>query len=252
MYAGLASLVVGVGLAGALLMSGNKGAKTERANTSPAEVAAKQTSPASASKTTAPPVPAYVKPKPYPQPSPEADRQAVRRPAQPSPPRQAPQPNDSYVRPSTVAGVAGPIVDALRRSDPPAPAPAPVRPSPASPAEQFNPIFPSDFTAGYRLVVFNSRDPKHPIPDGQSFSTKDPLLGEMGSGDLKAQILLKGPPGKGKLSIEWTVDGTIGDGGFVSPNTVAVFRNEPYPGNYRVTLRRDLTVVAEYKFRITP
>jgi hypothetical protein len=74
----------------------------------------------------------------------------------------------------------------------------------------------------------------------------------MAAGDLKAHVVLVGPPpGKGPLTLEWKIDGTTTDGHIVSPNTISEYGNEPTPGSYQVVLRQGLNVVAQYAFRIT-
>ena len=133
----------------------------------------------------------------------------------------------------------------------------PIRTTPIRPSPQDNTFVlppPPGATPGYSLKVFSRDEAKHPIESGTSFGFRDPDLGEMGAGDLKAHVVLTGPPpGKGALSIEWRVDGTTMDGHVVNPNTISEYGNEPRPGQYRVILRQagNPNPVAEYTFRIT-
>ena len=114
-------------------------------------------------------------------------------------------------------------------------------------------------------------DPKHLIQNGASFAYLDPVLGRMGPGDLKAEVILNGPAAEGDLMISWQVDGvSMGISGvppdppaffsmgvqLVTPNTVASFGREPIRGRYRVILLRNDAYgvqkeVASYAFRIT-
>jgi hypothetical protein len=141
--------------------------------------------------------------------------------------------------------------------------PAPIKTLPAAPPPVASPglsggvfVQPPDAPRGYSLAVYSRKtdDPKHFIEKGISFKYLDPELGEMAIGDLKAKIILNGPPpGKGHvLSIEWDIDGKIADGRIVAPNTVTEFGSEPIRGSYKVILRLDKDQVADYTFRIAP
>jgi serine/threonine protein kinase len=114
----------------------------------------------------------------------------------------------------------------------------------------------SNAPKGYSLAVYSRKanDPAHLIANTISFKYRDPTLGEMGAGDLKAMVLLNGPPpGKGHfLSLVWKVDGTPMDAHFVNPNTVTEFGSEPIRGTYQLMLMLDKDKVAEYTFRIMP
>jgi hypothetical protein len=107
---------------------------------------------------------------------------------------------------------------------------------------------------GYSIAVYSRvpNDPKHQIPNGLTINYRNPQLGEMSSGDLKAVVILNGPPpGKGHfLTLTWLVDGAVVDAKMVSPNTVVELGSEPLAGNYKVTLRLDKETVADYTFRI--
>jgi len=104
---------------------------------------------------------------------------------------------------------------------------------------------------GYSLVVY-SRDTAHQIGNGISFDLRDPTLGEMGPGDLMAQVVLVGPPSKGNLSVECNLDGTTMAYRPAKPNSMVTFRDRPSPGTYRIILRQDTKVLQEYTFRIKP
>jgi hypothetical protein len=93
------------------------------------------------------------------------------------------------------------------------------------------------------------------IQRGNSFAIGDPILGELGHGDLKAQVLIDGPPlaPSNRLTIEWTVNGVVTDRQKpMSPTTLLDYNNEPTQGDYKVTLRLDGQAVDEFTFRIAP
>jgi len=93
-----------------------------------------------------------------------------------------------------------------------------------------------------------------PIQKGSAFAMDDPVMGELGHGDLKAMVQLDGPlPPRPRLTIEWTVNGTVTDRQkVVSPGQLVEYNNEPIPGIYKVTIRLDGRPVEEFGFRITP
>ena len=93
-----------------------------------------------------------------------------------------------------------------------------------------------------------------PIQKGSAFAMDDPVMGELGHGDLKAMVQLDGPlPPRPRLTIEWTVNGTVTDRQkVVSPGQLVEYNNEPIPGVYKVTIRLDGRPVEEFGFRITP
>jgi serine/threonine protein kinase len=92
-----------------------------------------------------------------------------------------------------------------------------------------------------------------PIQNGTSFAMDDPVMGELGHGDLKAMVQFDGPLPRPRLTIEWTVNGTVTDRQKpVSPNELVEYNNEPIPGVYKVTIRLDGRPVEEFRFRITP
>jgi hypothetical protein len=142
------------------------------------------------------------------------------------------------------------------------PPPPPPKPDPGSVQGQAKlagvvpPEVYSSAPKGYSLAVYSRKanDKEHLIANSLSFKYRDPTLGEMGSGDLKAMVLLNGPPpGKGHLlSLVWKVDGTVMDAHFVNPNTVTEFGSEPIRGTYQLMLMLDKDKVAEYTFRIMP
>jgi serine/threonine protein kinase len=128
----------------------------------------------------------------------------------------------------------------------------PVNQTPLSPAPSAQvpiPIYGPDVPKGLSLVAYSRQKT---IGSGISFSQKDPTLGEMGAGDLKVEVRANGPLGKGVLSIEWQIDGTVAWATQVRPGGTYEYRNEPSPGTYKITLRQDVSKVAEYTFRITP
>jgi hypothetical protein len=92
-----------------------------------------------------------------------------------------------------------------------------------------------------------------PIQNGTSFAMDDPVMGELAHGDLKAMVQFDGPLPRPRLTIEWTVNGTVTDRQKpVSPNELVEYNNEPIPGVYKVTIRVDGRPVEEFRFRITP
>jgi serine/threonine-protein kinase len=97
------------------------------------------------------------------------------------------------------------------------------------------------------------------IGAGGSFSMKDPRLGELADGDLRAAISASGPVPKGRLSVEWWLDKVRMNLKMVAPQqlgarggAVVDYGNEPTPGEYRVILRNETTVLKDFTFRITP
>jgi serine/threonine-protein kinase len=257
MYAGLGSLVVALGIAAALMLSGKSASKevkkldqtatTQISVVTPPPVAP---SPKTAALQKTPPA-ISTKPSPIPrtQAVPPAQRNpptetvaASERPVAPQPVQSAPNIPISSQNIKKIANAVQPALTgvSVRVQSAPPPTREVVLPPPV------------DAHPGYSLKVFSRDEAKHPIENGLSFAFRDPELGEMGVGDLKAHVVLNGPPpGKGPLTIEWKVDGTTMDGHLVNPNTISEFGNEPIPGAYRVVLRQGANTVAEYTFRIT-
>ena len=252
-YAGIGSLAIAMIVAAALLLHGPR--KTEIANV--ARLAA------SGASTLA-----------VPSPAPTGDLNAAKKPrasggpaakpAGPAPaiaanekkpapfgPAAAPERTPSYPTPNPP--VRNPVSQPVSQPMTVARGPEPLARS-SAPQETFIP--PPDAPKGYSLAVYSRRpdDPKHLIGRGISFPYLDKDLGEMGLGDLKARVILNGPPpGKvHRLAIVWKVDGQIMDGHTVSPNTVTEFGSEPIRGTYQVILILDNNPVADYTFRISP
>jgi hypothetical protein len=92
-----------------------------------------------------------------------------------------------------------------------------------------------------------------PIPKDFTFSMSDPAYGELAHGDLKAIVHTDAPVSRSRLTIEWTVSGTVTDRQKpVLANELMEYNNEPIPGSYKVTVRLDGRPVEEFRFRITP
>jgi serine/threonine protein kinase len=92
-----------------------------------------------------------------------------------------------------------------------------------------------------------------PIQKGSSFAMGDPVMGELGHGDLKAMVEFDGPLPRPRLTMEWKVNGTVTDSQKpVPPNQVVEYNNQPIPGLYMVTIRLDGRPVEQFVFRITP
>jgi hypothetical protein len=90
-------------------------------------------------------------------------------------------------------------------------------------------------------------------------SMKDPALGELAEGDLKVAVSVSSPLPKGRLSVEWLLDGHRMNLKAVDPQqltsrsgAVLEYGNEPTPGTYRVVLRAENNILKELTFRITP
>ncbi len=127
---------------------------------------------------------------------------------------------------------------------------APVkRPDQDDPMPVRTPPPPSTPEPSLDLTVF-SRTRK--LENGLNFSYGDPTLGELGHGDLKALVRATGALPKGKLTLDWIVDGLRMDSKQVSPNQQVEYGNEPTAGTYKVTLRLDAKELKTVVFRITP
>jgi len=104
---------------------------------------------------------------------------------------------------------------------------------------------------GYTIEVFSR---SHRIENGSSFGFNDPVLGELGLGDLRAVVNAEGrPPARGRLKLEWSVDGRA----VAPPRPVALkdileYGNEPTAGTYRLTLKLAGRQVQVFSFTITP
>jgi hypothetical protein len=127
------------------------------------------------------------------------------------------------------------------------------RPAPDAPAAETSSTgrpepLPALGAQNINLGVF-SRTRK--IENGISFAYHDPVLGEMGHGDLTAVVQTNAVP-KGKLTLEWVVDDIRMDFKQVVPNRPTEFANEPTPGSYRLILRLDSKPLTTFVFRITP
>jgi hypothetical protein len=90
------------------------------------------------------------------------------------------------------------------------------------------------------------------IEPGVSFGYRDPTLGEMAYGDLKALVQMDGPAPKGKLTLEWCLDNVCQGPKTVSANRPVEYTNEPTAGTYRIILRLNSNPIKTFVFRITP
>lgn len=126
----------------------------------------------------------------------------------------------------------------------PAPSLPPVRKPPQDVAAPVEPA--AEVSKEVTLEVY-SRDWK--VERGVTFSTKDSVIGEMGQGDLKAVV--RGRPPKGKLILDWFIDGMHMASAEVVPNKVVAYNNEPTTGSYRVVLRQNAKELSSFVFRIT-
>jgi serine/threonine protein kinase len=162
-------------------------------------------------------------------------------PSEARPARTAPAANTmaQNVPPREPQRVAPPAVRPPPRANPPPVRPQPPVPDVPVPAQ----------ASGFDIAVL-SRTRK--IEPGVSFSYRDPVLGELGHGDLRAFVQASGTVPKGKLTLEWVVDGVSMDVKTVAPNQLVEYGNEPTAGQYRVTLKVDAKPVKTFVFRITP
>lgn len=102
----------------------------------------------------------------------------------------------------------------------------------------------------FNIAIF-SRD--KPVSNGAGFSASDPKLGELAQGDLKARVQYDGVKAlRGKLVLEWSLNGIPMDRKTVSPDQLVEYGNEPTAGNYVVTLLVDDHPVQSFAFRIAP
>ena len=106
------------------------------------------------------------------------------------------------------------------------------------------------------LRVFSRRNE---ISAGFNVSMKDPTLGEMSDGDLTAAVSANGPLPKGRLSVEWWLGNVRMNMKMLTPQQLSArggvvvdYGNEPTPGDYRVILRSETSVLKEFTFRIIP
>jgi serine/threonine protein kinase len=101
---------------------------------------------------------------------------------------------------------------------------------------------------GYTIEVFSRT---HSIQNGSTFSFNDPVLGELGLGDLR--VVVNGqPPARGRLQLEWSVDGIAVDARAVALKRIVEYGNEPSAGLYRLTLTLHGRPLQTFSFRITP
>jgi hypothetical protein len=101
---------------------------------------------------------------------------------------------------------------------------------------------------GYTIEVFSRT---HPIQNGSTFSFNDPVVGELGLGDLR--VVVNGqPPARGRLQLEWSVDGIAVDARAVALKRIVEYGNEPSAGLYRLTLTLHGRPLQTFSFRITP
>jgi len=111
--------------------------------------------------------------------------------------------------------------------------------------------------APFVIQVFSR---ENPLSEGQQFALLDPTYGEMGFGDLKAIVSANNPPSvRGRLGIEWAVDGirhdSCGmqrDSCTVHLNEAVTYRNQPAHGIYEVILTLDGRPIRSFSFQITP
>ena len=176
------------------------------------------------------------------------------REAPPAPPVRTPDP-PKRERP---APKATPPVE-VARITPPANAGVPARGAMSSPASTPGitpprPVDPPPVVPAGPAVKVQALSRDQAIPKGGSFSIADPTLGELGHGDLKAQVRVDGPlTPRSKVTIEWSVNGVVTDRQKpVSPGRVVEYNNEPTSGTYKITIRVDGRPVDEFSFRITP
>jgi serine/threonine protein kinase len=106
---------------------------------------------------------------------------------------------------------------------------------------------------GHRLFQIDVFSRQHRIEPGQSFSTEDTELGELGQGDLQAVVSYFGAqPPKGPATLEWSIDGITHDQRQVKLNQRIEYGNEPTVGTYTLTLKVRKVPVQTFTFRISP
>jgi len=132
---------------------------------------------------------------------------------------------------------------------------APKEPSAPPPPMRHTPI--EDPGAPFAIQVFSR---ENPLSEGQQFALLDPTYGEMGFGDLKAIVSGNNSlAARGRVGIEWAVDGirhdSCGmqhDSCTVRLNEAVTYRNQPAHGIYEVILTLDRHPVRSFSFQITP
>lgn len=254
MYAGIASLVLALVIAAFLLRPSAKTTTLAKVQTPPVTAPAAQTVPVSPAAGAEPKTTAKSPKKDPPKPKPFPDGNGAQAPAAPVRSESVGRSDDASASrpPKQVAGSGSPSGSlaslGIALGGRPAVVPA-AGPQGQRVADPPIPIYGPDVPKGFSLVVYSRRNL---VGQGISFALKDPSLGEMGAGDLRAEVRANGPVGKGTLSLEWELDGTPMSASLVKPGAVYEYRNEPSPGTYKVILRQDANKVAEYTFRITP
>ena len=140
---------------------------------------------------------------------------------------------------------------------------APTEPKVSAPKEPSAPPPPMRHTpieapgAPFAIQVFSR---ENPLSEGQQFALLDPTYGEMGFGDLKAIVSGNNSlAARGRVGIEWAVDGirhdSCGmqhDSCTVRLNEAVTYRNQPAHGIYEVILTLDRHPVRSFSFQITP
>lgn len=109
----------------------------------------------------------------------------------------------------------------------------------------------------FAIQVFSR---ENPLSEGQEFALLDPTYGEMGFGDLTAIVSGNNSIAvRGRLGIEWSVDGirndTCGmprDSCTVRLNEAVTYHNAPARGTYEVILTLDGRPIRSFSFQITP
>jgi serine/threonine-protein kinase len=159
--------------------------------------------------------------------------------------KQAPQQKIAAAPPLT------PVAKNARTVDPPVPTPRTTPPEPLPPRERDRTTSLAEMPPDALEIAVYSR--QHKLTPGISFGYRDPVLGEMGYGDLKVRVESKGPVPKGKLTLEWVVDEIRTEVRPIGPNQLAEYGNEPTAGLYKVTLWLDgKTKLRTFTFRISP
>jgi serine/threonine-protein kinase len=126
--------------------------------------------------------------------------------------------------------------------------PPPPRPQPR-PLEPI-PILDSEAALGFTIEVYSR---VRPIKDGDSFDFSDPVRGELAHGDLRAIVTYGGiQPPRGRLTLEWAVDGVSMDRKTVPLTQLVEYGNQPTAGDYVLTLYLDRRPVQAFKFTIRP
>jgi serine/threonine-protein kinase len=100
------------------------------------------------------------------------------------------------------------------------------------------------------IAVFSRGE--RPIDRDSHFGYLDATLGEMGSGDLSAMVKVDGPAPRGKLTLEWCLDGLCQGQKTVYPNQKMQYGDEPTAGHYTIKLRMNSKTIQTFEFQITP